>query len=33
LEFKTVSGLKHYNTNAYATHVGDAVRWLQAEWK
>jgi predicted peptidase len=33
LEFKTVTGLTHYQTSAYGTHVGDAVRWLQAEWK
>lgn len=33
LEFKTVSGLTHYNTGAYATHVGDAVTWLQTQWK
>jgi predicted peptidase len=33
LELKTVSGLSHYKTGAYGTHVGDAVKWLQAEWK
>jgi predicted peptidase len=33
LEFKTVGGLSHYNTAAYGTHVGDAVKWLRAEWK
>ena len=33
LEFKTVNGLSHYKTSAYGTHVGDAVKWLQAEWK
>jgi predicted peptidase len=33
LEFKTVNGLNHYQTSAYATHVGEAVKWLQAEWK
>jgi predicted peptidase len=33
LELKTVSGLGHYNTSAYATHVGDAVKWLQQQWK
>jgi len=33
VEFKTVNGLTHYNTNAYGTHVGDGVKWLQTEWK
>jgi predicted peptidase len=33
LEFKTVSGLSHYKTGAYAAHLTDAVKWLQAEWK
>jgi len=33
LEFKTVNGLSHYQTNAYGAHVGDAVKWLQAAWK
>jgi predicted peptidase len=33
LELKTVSGLSHYKTGAYGAHVGDAVKWLQAEWK
>jgi predicted peptidase len=33
LEFKTVNGLSHYKTTAYASAVGDAVRWLQSEWK
>lgn len=33
LEFKTVNGLSHYNTNAYGGHLNDAVKWLQAEWK
>jgi predicted peptidase len=33
LELKTVSGLSHYKTSAYGTHVGDAVKWLQAAWK
>jgi predicted peptidase len=33
LEFKTVTGLSHYKTSAYGAHVGDAVKWLQAEWK
>jgi predicted peptidase len=33
LEFKTVNGLSHYKTSAYGPHVGDAVKWLQAEWK
>jgi predicted peptidase len=33
LEFKTVSGLTHYKTGAYGPYLGDAVKWLQAEWK
>src|SRR5262245_61833166 len=33
LEFKTVSGLSHYKTGSYASHVGDGVKWLQGEWK
>jgi predicted peptidase len=33
LEFKTISGLGHFNTSAYGIHVGDAIKWLQAEWK
>ncbi len=33
LEFKTVSGLTHYKTGAYRPYLGDAVKWLQAEWK
>jgi len=33
LEFKTIAGLSHYKTAAYGPHVGDAVTWLQAEWK
>jgi predicted peptidase len=33
LEFRTVSGLSHYKTGAYAPHVGEAVKWLQAQWK
>jgi len=33
LEFKTVKRLDHYSTSAYSSHVGDAVKWLQAEWK
>jgi hypothetical protein len=33
LEFKTVNGLSHFNTSAYGTYVGDAVKWLQTEWK
>lgn len=32
-QFKTVSGLTHYDTGAYAPHVGDAVKWVRAEWK
>jgi predicted peptidase len=33
LEFKTVSGLTHYKTASYGPYLGDAVKWLQAEWK
>jgi predicted peptidase len=33
VEFKTVNGLSHYKTSAYGPVVGDAVKWLQAEWK
>jgi predicted peptidase len=33
VELKTVSGLTHYNTSACGTHVREAVKWLQAEWK
>jgi predicted peptidase len=33
LEFKTVNGLSHYKTAAYGPYLGDAVHWLQAEWK
>jgi fermentation-respiration switch protein FrsA (DUF1100 family) len=33
LEFKTVSGLTHYKTGAYGPYLGDAVKWLQSEWK
>jgi predicted peptidase len=32
LEFKTVSGLGHYETNAYAPHVREGVTWLEAQW-
>lgn len=33
LEFKTVHGLSHYKTSAYAPQVRDAVKWLQSQWK
>jgi predicted peptidase len=33
VEFKSVSGLTHYQTAAYGRHVGDGVKWLQGEWK
>jgi predicted peptidase len=33
LEFNKVTGLSHYQTAAYAMHVADAVRWLQAQWR
>jgi predicted peptidase len=32
-EFKTVSRLTHYDSPAYAPHVGDGVKWLQEQWK
>ncbi len=33
LEFKTVSGLGHFNISAYGIHVNNAIKWLQGEWK
>ena len=33
VQFETVTGVGHYKTGAYAPYVGNAVRWLQAEWK
>jgi predicted peptidase len=33
LEFKTVRGLNHYQTAAYANQVGEGVSWLQTAWK
>lgn len=33
VEFKTVTDLTHYRTADYGPHVGDAVTWLQVEWK
>jgi predicted peptidase len=33
LEFKSVTGLTHFQTPNYAPYVGDAVKWMQAEWK
>jgi predicted peptidase len=33
LEFKTVNGLTHYKTGAYGRYLGDAVKWLQAQWE
>lgn len=33
LEFKSISGLTHYDTPSYANHVGEGVRWLEAEWQ
>jgi predicted peptidase len=33
VEFRSVSGLDHYQTGAYAQYVGDGVKWLQAQWK
>ena len=33
VEFKSVSGLTHYQTAAYGQYVGEGVRWLQGEWK
>ena len=33
VELKTVSGLTHYDSPAYAPHVGEGVKWLQEQWK
>lgn len=33
VEFKSVTGLTHYDSPAYATHVGDGIKWLQEQWK
>jgi len=33
IELKTVSGLTHYDSPAYAPHVGEGVKWLQEQWK
>ncbi len=33
LEFKTVNGLSHYDTGSYGTYVGEAMKWLQVQWK
>jgi predicted peptidase len=32
-EFKTVSGLTHYETPKYGPHLRDAVAWLNQQWK
>jgi predicted peptidase len=31
VEFKSVSGLTHYDSPAYATHVGEGVKWLEGK--
>ncbi|HEX5103489.1 MAG TPA: dienelactone hydrolase family protein [Pirellulaceae bacterium] len=33
LELKSVTGLTHYDTGSYATHVGEGIQWLEGEWK
>ena len=33
IEFKTVSGLTHFQTGAYAPFVGEAAKWLLSAWK
>jgi len=33
IEFKTVSGLTHYDSPSYAGAVGEGVKWVQAQWK
>jgi predicted esterase len=33
LEFKSISGLTHYDTPSYANHVGEGVKWLEEQWK
>ena len=33
VEFKSVSGLTHYDTGSYASHVGEGVKWLEGQWK
>jgi len=33
VEFKTVSGLTHYDTGSYAGYVGEGLKWLQEQWK
>jgi fermentation-respiration switch protein FrsA (DUF1100 family) len=33
VEFKSVSGLTHYDSPAYAAHVGAGVKWLQEQWQ
>ena len=32
IEFKSVPGLTHYQTSAYAPHLAEGVRWLQDVW-
>jgi predicted peptidase len=31
--FRAANDLSHYDTSAYAPYVGDAVQWLETEWK
>lgn len=33
LEMKTINGLGHFDTGAYASHVGEGVKWLQSLWR
>ncbi|MCI0360597.1 MAG: dienelactone hydrolase family protein [Planctomycetaceae bacterium] len=33
IEFKSVTGLTHYDTGNYASHLGEGVKWLQEQWK
>ena len=33
IEFKSVSGLTHYDTPSYATYLGEGVKWLEGQWK
>ena len=33
IEMKSVTGLTHYDTESYASYVGEAVKWLEGQWK
>jgi predicted peptidase len=33
VEFNSASGLTHYDSPAYASHVGEGVKWLKEQWK